>query len=196
LVDQALPSLPDTSGNISVLNASAVLLDSYDYDENQHSALLDDEDGVSLERLDPKAATNGGGNWFTAASSVGFATPTRVNSQNRSDLPPSNEGDDFFSLPERTFSPDGDSFQDVLQIDYQTPGTGWLARVRIYDGRGRLVRTLRRVELLAGEGNLLWDGATEEGGLARTGAYILLIELFEPTGGTKVERLVAALYNG
>ncbi|MEM8583974.1 MAG: Ig-like domain-containing protein [Bacteroidota bacterium] len=196
LIDQLLPSLPDTSGNISVYNADAVLIDSYDYDEDQHSDLLDDEDGVSLERLDPKVATNGGGNWFTAASNVGFATPTRINSQNRSDLPIADEGDGFFSLPERTFSPDGDSFQDVLRMDYQTPAAGWLARVRIYDGRGRLVRTLRRVELLAGQGNLLWDGATDEGILARTGAYILLIELFEPSGSTRTERLVAALYNG
>ncbi|MEM6398296.1 MAG: lamin tail domain-containing protein [Bacteroidota bacterium] len=196
LIEQPLPSMPDDAGNISVFNRTGLLLDAYDYSEDQHSALLDDEDGVSLERLDPKLPTNGGGNWFTAASNVGFATPTRINSQNRPNLLLAENDANFFSLPERTFSPDGDSFQDVLRIDYQTPNAGWQARVRIYDGRGRLVRTLRRVELLAGQGNLLWDGANDDGFLARSGAYVILVELFEPGGGTRTEQLVAALYNG
>ncbi|MEM7575018.1 MAG: lamin tail domain-containing protein [Bacteroidota bacterium] len=196
LLEQRLPTMPNDSGNISVFNELGEELDAFDYREELHSDLLDEEDGVSLERLNAKATTQLDGNWFSAASSVGFATPTRINSQNRADILPMPEEELFFSLPERTFSPDGDGFQDALRIDYETPNAGWLARVRIYDGQGRLVRVLRRVELLAGQGNLLWDGATDDGLRARTGAYIVLIELFEPDGGTRTERLLAALYNG
>jgi len=181
-------------GNISLLNSNGDELDSFDYEEDFHSELLDDEDGVSLERINPKATTQQAGNWFSAASQVGFATPTRINSQFReAAIEPS--GEEFFFLNEDTFSPDGDGFQDALIINYQTPGAGWNARLRIFDANGRLIKVLRRVELLAGEGNILWDGTTDEGLRARTGIYVILVERFEPSGNTENEKLVAVLVN-
>ncbi|NJO87250.1 MAG: lamin tail domain-containing protein [Lewinella sp.] len=132
LINQRLPSLPDDLGNISVLNAVGDTLDSFTYSNELHSALLDDEDGVSLERINPKNPTQQPGNWFSAASEVGFASPTRPNSQFRTSG--SNpEGEQFFFLTENTVSPDGDGRQDALQINYQTPAAGWNARLRIFD---------------------------------------------------------------
>ncbi|PHI19944.1 hypothetical protein CEQ90_10360 [Lewinellaceae bacterium SD302] len=194
LIENDLPSLANDLGNVTLVAPNGDTLDSYDYTEEQHSALLDDVNGVSLERVNAKAATQQDGNWFSAASRVGFATPTRVNSQARAGivLP---EEDGFFFLDEDTFSPDGDGFQDALFINYSTPGPGWNARITIYDANGRPVRSLRRAEPLAGEGTILWDGATDEQQLARTGIYILLIERFEPNGETENEKLVAVLVN-
>ena len=64
LIDNDLPSLPNDAGNISLLAANGDELDSFDYEEDFHSELLDDEDGVSLERINPKGATQQAGNWF------------------------------------------------------------------------------------------------------------------------------------
>ncbi|MEL6140194.1 MAG: FlgD immunoglobulin-like domain containing protein [Bacteroidota bacterium] len=194
LIENDLPSLPNDAGNISLIAANGDVLDSFDYEEDFHSELLDDEDGVSLERINPKAPTQQAGNWFSAASRVGFATPTRINSQFR-DAVMDPGGAEFFFLEEDTFSPNGDGFQDALRISYQTPGAGWNARLRIFDANGRLIKILRRVELLAGEGNFLWDGTTDEGLRARTGIYVILVERFEPSGGTENEKLVAVLVN-
>jgi len=193
LVEQRLPSLPNDEGNISVI-ADGIFLDAFDYTDDLHSDLLDSDDGVSLERVRIKAATQSDANWYTAAASEGFGTPTRPNSQNRDELAPA--GDQVFSLINTTFSPDGDSNEDFLELSYLTPSPGFLARVRIFDAQGRLVRTLRRVELLAGEGTILWDGADDDGARARTGLYVLYVELFAPGEQTTEEKLVAVLAGG
>lgn len=195
MIENRLPSLPNDAGNVTLYDRLGTELDRFDYREELHSELLDDEDGVSLERINPKAPTQLDGNWFSAAERVGFATPTRENSQRRDGMP-SPEGDNFFSLEEETVSPDGDGFQDALLINYLTPGPGWNARIQIFDANGRLVKILRRSELLAGEGAILWDATTDSGERARTGVYVILIERFNPDGSTAEEKLAAVVYNG
>lgn len=193
LVDQILPSLPDDEGNLSVV-ANGVILDAFDYSEDLHSQLIGDEDGVSLERLRQKSTTQDDNNWFSAAQSENFATPTRPNSQQRDVLPESSE--QTFSLLSPTFSPDGDSFEDILELQYVTDRPGFLARIRIFDVQGRPVRTLRQVELLAGEGTIRWDGSNDEGRRAKSGAYVLFVELFNPDGEVREEQLTAVLAGG
>ncbi|MEM6770646.1 MAG: lamin tail domain-containing protein, partial [Bacteroidota bacterium] len=190
LVEQSLPSLPNDEGNITVL-ASGVILDAFDYSADLHSELISDDDGVSLERLRQKSATQDANNWFSAAQTENFGTPTRANSQQRDQLPPA--GEQTFSLVSQTFSPDGDSFEDLLELQYLTDRPGFVARIRIFDAQGRPIRTLRQVELLAGAGTIRWDGSNDEGRRAKSGAYILFIELFNPDGEVREEKLTAVL---
>ena len=190
LIEQRLPSFGDDDGNVTI-DAGALRLDAFDYTEDFHSELLSPNDGVSLERLRPKATTQDGANWFSAASAVGFATPTRENSQQRTDLAPAEE--QTFTVVSPTFSPDGDGFEDFLELSYTTDRTGFLARVRIFDAQGRLVRTLRRTELLGGSGTLRWDGANDDGRKAKAGLYVLFVELFNPDGEVREEKLVGVL---
>lgn len=191
LVEQTLPTLPDDEGNITVASAVGTILDAFDYTEDFHSSLLSPNDGVSLERLRKQAATQDGGNWYSAASSENFGTPTRPNSQLRDALP--EPGDNVFSIVNTTFSPDGDSFEDFLELQYQTDRSGFLARVRILDAQGRLVRTLRQTELLGATGTLRWDGANDDGRKAKAGLYVLFAELVNPDGEVREEKLVGVL---
>lgn len=191
LVENDLPSLGDKEGNISVYNDDFELLDALDYTEDWHSRLLSDRNGVSLERLRAEATTQSEGNWASAASTVGYATPTGVNSQDRNTVIPPVE--DFLVLPESTFSPDEDGFQDVLEIQYSTDQAGYLARILIFDAQGRLVRQLEDLELLSGSGSFLWDGTNDEEQRARIGIYILVAEIFSPEGDTITEKLTCVL---
>ncbi|UOQ80096.1 lamin tail domain-containing protein [Hymenobacter sp. 5414T-23] len=80
----ALPSYPDAAGLVVVADALSKELDRYSYTEKQHLALLDSRDGVSLERIratGPSLPVN----FHSAASSVGYATPGRPNSQQQAD---------------------------------------------------------------------------------------------------------------
>ncbi len=192
LVENSLPSLGDKDGNISVYTDGFTLLDSLTYNQDWHSALLSDRNGVSLERLRADGPTQDAGNWHSAAAAVGYATPTGENSQDRETvIPPT--GDDLFSLPEETFSPDQDGFQDVLEIQYSTDRAGYITNILIFDGQGRQVRRLQRAELLAGSGSFLWDGTRDDGSRARIGIYIVWLETFTPDGNTRQQRLTCVL---
>lgn len=181
LWDNALPTLEDKAGNITLLIENTPI-DSFNYAEDFHFNLLARRDGVSLERISFTAPTNDPGNWHSAASTAGFATPGYENSQflERPDLL-----GEMINIPNPRLSPDGDGFEDVLLIQYETPQPGYVLNLRIFDARGRLVSHLIRNELLANAGTFKWDGFTNEFTKARIGIYILWFELFDASG--KVE---------
>ena len=177
-----LPTLEDKSGNVT-FSLNGTVIDSAGYSEDQHFPLLDDKQGVSLERIDPDSPASNPGNWHSAASTAGFATPGYENSQLTPIVP---TGSNIISIPNRTFSPDGDGFEDVLVIQYAVDQPGYLINIQIFDAYGRLVRKLVQNTLLASEGSFKWDGTTTERTKARIGVYVLWIELFTPEG--RIER--------
>nr|WP_246455472.1 lamin tail domain-containing protein [Hymenobacter citatus] len=174
----ALPTYPDDAGTVSASSAAGVLLDRYAYDKSQHLALLGDLNGVSLERIradGPSVA----GNFHSAASTVGYATPGRPNSQYQDDP----GGDKLFRLEPEVFTPDEDGQQDFTTLNYQLDRPGYAATVTIYDAQGRLIRRLVRNETLPLSGFVQWDGLTDQGREASVGTYVLLIELLHPASG-------------
>ena len=180
-----LPSFNNDAGNITLFRGSSmgvVVIDEFNYIEEFHHPLLDDPDGVSLERLAPNAPTQNPNNWHSASALIGYATPTYKNSQS---ISTANTTNDFFEIPEKKLSPDGDGFQDFLLINYKTDSPGYAAQIKIYDLEGRPVKTILNNELLATEGFLRWDGDTDRGSKARIGIYILYAQIFRPDGTVK-----------
>lgn len=181
-IEIKLPSLPDDEGSLVLYrleNNSAILIDGVFYLNDWHSPLLDDENGVSLERVHPDAPSHMPSSWHSAAAAVGYATPTYRNSQFFEQKAIS---EDVFSIPVSAFSPNEDGYQDFLLINYATDRVGYVATVRLFDEQGRLVKRLANNEILARSGNFKWDGSTDEGIKARLGIYILSIEYFTPDG--------------
>lgn len=185
LMGNDLPSFNDDAGNVTLFVVElgqAVIVDAFDYSNGMHHPFLDDENGVSLERLYPDGTTQDAANWHSAAEAAGWATPTYRNSQFFENQP---TGDGIFSIAEPKFSPDGDGYQDFLAINYQLDKAGYTAKVRFFDADGRLVKTLANNELLGSEGFLRWDGDTDDGQKARIGIYIVALQLFNPDGTVK-----------
>ncbi|MEM9884698.1 MAG: lamin tail domain-containing protein [Bacteroidota bacterium] len=185
-----LPSLPDKSGSFLIYRPDnlqdIILIDAFEYSNTFHSSLLDDENGVSLERLNPNGITQDRNNWHSASTSVGFATPSIQNSQF---FQPSSNPSTAFSLEEKTISPNDDGFQDLLILSYQVDQVGYLANIRIFDAAGRAVQNLAQNDLIATQGAYKWDGTLNDGSKARMGVYIMHIEYFTPTGETRQEQL-------
>ena len=158
LVPNALPTYDDKEGVVLIYVPELLgenIIDEFHYTQDFHNQLLSNRNGVSLERIDPNGETNTKNNWHSAATSVGFATPTYQNSQFTEN---NSSSDDVFSIPNNTLSPDGDGFEDFLLINYQTNQSGYLANIRIFDSNGRLIKDLVKNELLASKGNFKWDG--------------------------------------
>ena len=189
LLRQTLPAFSDDQGNIKITRGNLLetfYIDSVNYEASWHHPLLDDESGVSLERIDTDAFSDDAGNWQSAAGTSGFATPTAPNSQAIPDtIEPTEE---LFSLINPTFSPDGDGYKDFVQINYQTDQNGYVANAQIFDANGRLIKRLLQNELLGLTGTFKWDGSTDDRTKARIGIYILWIELFLPNGEKRMEK--------
>ena len=187
LLPNKLPTFDDKQGTVLIYTPQVLgekIIDEFEYTEDFHNQLLSNPNGVSLERIDPDGETNDRNNWHSAATSVGFATPTYQNSQF---FGATSEKEEIFSIPNKTLSPDGDGFEDFLLINYKTREPGFLTNIRIFDSKGRAIKNLVSNELLGAEGNFKWDGDTDTGKKARLGIYIVWIEYFNPEG--EVNRL-------
>lgn len=174
----SFPSLPDDAATVVVLDAKGQTIDRFSYDEKQHLPLLSDRNGVSLERI-RAAGPSVGGNFHSAASAVGYATPGRANSQYQAD--PS--GSQRFQVDPAIFTPDEDGQQDFTTLTYRFDNPGYAASITVYDAQGRLTRRLARNETLPTSGFFQWDGLTDQGRKAAIGPYVFVIELFRTAGG-------------
>lgn len=193
MVEFDLPTLPDDEGTIVMYTSNGiatVFIDSFTYYEEYQSPLIDDLNGVALERIDFDAPTTEVNNWHSAAQPVNFGTPTYLNSSARN-----NEitDDAIIQLPNITFSPDGDGYEDFLLINYNIGEIGFVADIAVYDAQGRFIKQLVNNELLLPEGTILWDGSTEKGEKAIIGPYIIVAKLFNPSGKTKLYKKTCVL---
>ena len=178
------PAMNDDKGNV-VLYSNNKLIDSVAYSEEQHFELLNSTEGVSLERIDLKSKGLNTSNWTSASSSAGFATPGYQNSQyvdvTASDLE--------FELESKTFSPDGDGYQDVLILKYQFGTTDNTINGYVYNLNGALIAHPFNNQTLATSGTISWDGVKANGEKLAVGNYILFIETFNLDGKVVKKKL-------
>ncbi len=172
----ALPSYPDAEGTVVVLQPDNSVADRFDYNEDMHFSLIDDVNGVSLERIRLEGPTEAG-NFHSAATTV-FATPGFTNSQSQEGV----AAQQAFVIEPQVFSPDGDGYQDFTTINYSAASTGFVANITVFDAQGREIRKLVRNELLANNGFFQWDGLKADGSKAVMGYYLFYIELFNLSG--------------
>jgi hypothetical protein len=177
---ESLPTYSNEDGTVVLANIQGQAIDQFTYDHEMHLSIIDDEDGKSLERLDPNRITQDEGNWHTAAEQVGWATPGLKNSQF---LSTSVVGD--IQVTPELFSPDSDGIDDNLNIDYKFDKPGYVANVVIYDAQGRQIKELLNNELLATRGTYTWDGMNDNGEKALVGTYIILFRIFHSEDGNK-----------
>ncbi|TDG35070.1 hypothetical protein EZJ43_15195 [Pedobacter changchengzhani] len=171
----SFPSFNNDKGSAIILTNNQIL-DRFNYTEKMHNVLLQNPDGVSLERVSFTKGSNEIGNFKSAASSVGFATPTYKNSQQLIG------NETYVKLVSKTFSPDGDGFEDLLYLDYKLEENSNLATVNIFTDRGKLVKKLLKNQTIATSGQLIWDGLNDAGGRCSVGIYVLVFESFDLNG--------------
>ena len=87
------------------------------------------------------------------------------------------------SVSPNPFSPDGDGYEDFCIINYSLSQIVSQIRIKVFDNRGRLVRTLENNLPSASQGSVIFDGLEDSGIPLRMGIYIIFLEaLNESTG--------------
>jgi len=152
---EAKMSLINTGGTISLM----------DPDNNTQTFTWDQDcgDGVSLEKVYSDEDI-----WLC---SVAFdkSTPGKENS-----VSTSYSDKLHLNIEPNPFSPDGDGFEDETIFRYTLPMESNLT-IRIYDIKGRLIKTLIEDEPQV-SGEISWDGKDDENEIVRVGIYIVWAE--------------------
>ena len=176
-IQMDLPSFPNDSATVFLLNADSIILDQFSYSDDLHFELINDPEGVSLERvllnsINPNIA------WHSAAENVGWGTPGNSNSQYYL----SEQSDVNFYAENEVFSPDNDGFEDIAIFSYKLDQIGMVGNAFVYDNRGRLIKSILTNELLNTEGKFTWDGINQYGQKAAIGIYLIYFECFSVNG--------------
>lgn len=175
-----MPSYPDAGGTVLLLNAQNVILDELQYSEKWHFRLIDNKEGISLERINANQPTQDQNNWHSAATTAGYGTPSYKNSQFNN----TGQTEEMFSVEPDIFSPDSDGFNDYAIIKYKFPEPGYVCNITIFNISGYPVRYVARNALCGAEGYFKWDGLDEKSSRIAIGTYIMFAEVFNLKGKT------------
>ncbi len=184
-----LPAFNNDKGTVVLLSDSLSILDELTYSVEMHSPLMVDPEGISLERVSPERAASDPGNWHSAASAAGFATPGYKNSQFCTQ--PGKRTRLHFSQDH--ISPNYDGYMDELVIGYELPSPGWFMTCRVFNASGILQFCLINNALAGTSGKLIWNGKNERGQLLQPGPYLMHMELFHLSGQKESHRKVVVL---
>ena len=178
LIVSSMPSFPDDEGDVVALNFQGNVVDEVKYKDDWHFKLIDNAEGVALERIDPTGPSQDETNWHSAASTAGYGTPTYKNSQYKL----VNAVNANIEVVPKVFSPDNDGRDDITAIQYKLSDPGYVANVTIFDAAGRPIRNLVRNATLGLSGYWNWDGLDDKGNKLPVGTYIIYTEIFNLQG--------------
>jgi hypothetical protein len=173
-----MPGMPDDAGRLVLLNEQGAVIDKLFYNEDWHYKLLNNKEGISLERLSFNAPTQQEENWHSASEAVGYGTPSYTNSQHLE----TTENINAQLYSPKLFSPDNDGIDDLFIIQYYFPEPGYVMNIIVYDASGKRINYLTKNVLCGRTGFYKWDGLDERKQQAAKGVYILYAEAFNLKG--------------
>lgn len=118
-------------------------------------------------------------NWSTSVDDLG-ATPGIENSIFTKSVSSASS----LSFSPNPFSPDSDGYEDFTLISYNLTEQTAQIRIKIFDDRGRLVRTLVNNKASASSGSVIFDGYDDNNNPLRIGMYIVFLEALNSNNGT------------
>ena len=184
LADAARLGLTNDGGLIRLHRADGRPVAEVRYRPDWHAAELEETAGTALERISATADAQSADNWTSSPAPAGGTPGTR----NAVGLPPPEDAAGTrLRVAPSPFSIERDG---ATRIRYTLETAPSLVRARIYDARGRAVRTLEDARLSGRTGELVWNGRDDAGRRVRVGVYVVLLEAVRADAGT-VTRLKA-----
>jgi len=171
-------SLSNSGSLVKIHDVLNTTVDSVYYSPKWHNSNISDTKGYSLERISSELAGNLPSNWSSSADMLG-GTPGKRNS-----IYTRNNTESSLSVSPNPFSPDGDGVDDFTIIKYKLKANTSQVRVKIFDVKGRVVRTLLNNQFSAGESQIIFDGKDDGGNKLRIGIYVVFVEAVDDRGGT------------
>ena len=186
---KSMPSMPDNKGNIYLITPSHTIVDAFHYTEKMHHPIISNREGISLERIHYDIPSSNYQNWHSAASTQQYGTPGYQNSQFKNET----NYQATFTITPKSFSPNNDGFDDVLNIHYQFEDVGNILNITILSASGMVVKNLYQNILVATDGVAIWNGTDNNDILLPIGIYIVYKEAYSPNGKVIKEKNAVVL---
>lgn len=170
--------LDNRDDRVVLHRADGAVLDAVDYTDDWHVEALASPTGTALARISPTGPSSVADNW-TSSGALSGGTPGAPNAV-RLSLEDAEDESGALSVTPRVFSVQRDG---AARIRYRLGGTTSVARVRIYDATGRLVRTLTNARLTGPTGEFVWNGRGDDGQRLRIGIYVVLLDAVRAAAG-------------
>jgi gliding motility-associated-like protein len=173
-----LPTMSNDKGNIKLIDRTGKTLDSLVYEDDFHSPIISNKDGIALEKTQPDAPSNKRQYWTSATSSSGYGTPGMPNSQLSLILIDAKR---YFTLLTKVFTPNNDGDNDLLKIKCVLPEPGFWITMHIFNENGFPVANPFSNYSLGQNDLIQWDGNVD-GNTIPAGNYVIKIEAFNQSG--------------
>ena len=170
--------LVNTGELILLKDVRGNLIDSVFYSDDWNNRNIASTKNKSLERINPNLNGNDPLNWSTSVNSLG-GTPGNQNSIFAENLNQSAN----ISVNPNPFSPDNDGFEDFTVINYNLTQATAQVRIKIFDSKGRLVRSLVNNQASGSSGSVVFNGLDDENNALRMGIYIIFLEALNDNSG-------------
>jgi hypothetical protein len=170
--------LVNTGELVLLKDARGNTIDSIWYSDKLHNKNFVNTKNISLERINPRLNGSDSKNWSSSVSPNG-ATPAVQNSIFTDNKNRTNN----ISISPNPFSPDNDGFEDYAIINYTLGQQTSQVRIKIYDSKGRLVRTVSNNQPSGSMGSVVFDGIGDDGAALRIGIYIIFLEAINESEG-------------
>lgn len=162
---------------VNITDLFRTTIDSVYYFDNWYNPNLPG-DGRSLEKINPSLNGNDAKSWSSSTDGTG-GTPGKKNSiftsvQNTTGS---------LSVAPNPFSPDGDGFEDFCVISYRLNSPVSQVRLKIFDVKGRLVRTILNNAALGSNGTVVFNGLDDDKRKLRLGIYVVFLESLNDQNG-------------
>ena len=171
-------SLNNSGESVSLTDSLGSIVDMVDFRPSWNNPNIADTKGISLEKINPLFKTNEASSWSSCTKPEG-GTPGLINSIYAESKNTNSE----LSISPNPFSPDGDGIEDFTIMKYRLNVPFAQLRVKVFDIKGRLVRTLADNAVSGKEGTIVFNGLDNGNIRLRIGIYILLIEAIDDNGG-------------
>lgn len=173
----ALPSYNNDQGTVFLLRPDSTVFDEFSYSEKMHAPLVNNADGVSLEKVSFRKNQN---RWASASSDVKYATPGSQNSQAENDFL-----EQYFVAEPLVFNPYQTSDKPETKLSYKLSQEAQNASIIIVDKHGRKVKTLGNNLLLGTSGHIAWNGTDDYGNVLPVGYYVFVIDVYSTHNAQK-----------
>ncbi|HQI39668.1 MAG: hypothetical protein B6D44_01275 [Ignavibacteriales bacterium UTCHB2] len=178
IINQSSLGLVNTGEMILLKDVRNNIIDSVFYNPKWHNQNIATTKNKSLERINPLLNANDPLNWSTSVASLG-GTPGLQNSIFAENL----NQTATISIDPNPFSPDNDGYEDFTIINYNLTQPISQVRIKIFDSKGRLVRTLLNNQPSGPSGSVVFDGLDDDNKTLRIGIYIVFLEALNDNSG-------------